>query len=92
MRSVSTTESPLHIPRTDGSSALEWRRCYQIIKGICQGLHYLHASHIVHMDLKPANILLDDNMVPKITGFSISRCFEKDETIILDEEPIWGTV
>lgn len=79
--SVSTTKRPLHVPRTDGSSGLEWRMRYQIIKGICQGLHYLHAKHIVHLDLNPTNILLDDNMVPKIAGFGISRCFGKHETI-----------
>lgn len=68
---------------TDGSSGLEWRTRYQIIMGICQGLQYLHASHFVHLDLKSTNILLDDNMVPKIDGFGISRCFEKDGTTIL---------
>lgn len=91
MKSVSTIERPLHAPRTDGSSGLEWRTRYQIIKGICQGLHYLHASHIPHLDLKPANILLDDNMVPKITDFGLSRCLEKYETKILDKKMI-GTL
>jgi coatomer subunit beta' len=43
--------------------------------GICQGLHYLHQKNIVHFDLKPANILLDDNLVAKITDFGLSRCF-----------------
>ncbi|PUZ69404.1 hypothetical protein GQ55_2G105200 [Panicum hallii var. hallii] len=49
---------------------------YQIIKGICNGLCYLHKMDIVHLDLKPANILLDSKMVPKITDFGISRCFD----------------
>jgi len=43
-------------------------------------LHYLHEMRIVHLDLKPANILLDDNMVPKITDFGISRCFDREKT------------
>ncbi|VAH55155.1 unnamed protein product [Triticum turgidum subsp. durum] len=43
----------------------EWRNCYKIIKGICEGIKFLHDNHIIHLDLKPANILLDDSMVPK---------------------------
>ncbi|KAF8662652.1 hypothetical protein HU200_056254 [Digitaria exilis] len=57
----------------DASSGLEWRERYQIIKGICEGLHYLHGKSIVHLELKPQNVLLDDNMVPKIAGFCLSR-------------------
>ncbi|KAG2641608.1 hypothetical protein PVAP13_2KG226358 [Panicum virgatum] len=49
---------------SDASSGLGWIWRYQIIKGICNGLHYLHKMDIVHLDLKPANILLDSKMVP----------------------------
>ncbi|VAH55078.1 unnamed protein product [Triticum turgidum subsp. durum] len=58
----------------------EWTTCYKIIKGICEGLQYLHEKHIIHLDLKPANILLDDNMVPKITDFGLSRCFNENQS------------
>jgi serine/threonine protein kinase len=59
---------------------LDWGTCYKIIKEICEGLHYLHENGIVHLDLKPANILLDDDMVPKITDFGLSRCFDEDQS------------
>jgi serine/threonine protein kinase len=59
----------------DASCGLEWRNRYKIIKGICLGLHYLHQKFILHLDLKPANILLDDNWVPKIADFGLSRFF-----------------
>lgn len=62
------------------SGGLEWTTCYRIIKGLCRGLHYLHQQNIVHLDLKPANILLDCNMVPKFSDFGLSRCFEEDQT------------
>ncbi|XP_047089189.1 cysteine-rich receptor-like protein kinase 44 isoform X1 [Lolium rigidum] len=60
-----------------------WQTCYRIIKGICQGLKYLHNElkpPIYHLDLKPANILLDENMVPRIADFGISRFFGDEHT------------
>ncbi|KAM3335101.1 hypothetical protein ACQJBY_029486 [Aegilops geniculata] len=65
---------------TDASGGLEWRDRYKIIKGICQGLDYLHRNDIVHLDLKPANILMDAKMVPKIGDFGLSRCFQEEQT------------
>jgi len=59
----------------DASRGLEWRLRYQIIKGICEGLHYIHGKKIVHGELRLTNVLLDDNMVPKIADFCLSRCF-----------------
>jgi len=65
---------------TDVSTGLEWQKRYSIIRGICEGLHYLHRMHIVHLDLKPSNILLDNNMVPKISDFGYSRSFHENQT------------
>uniref|UniRef100_A0ACD5VEJ3 Uncharacterized protein n=1 Tax=Avena sativa TaxID=4498 RepID=A0ACD5VEJ3_AVESA len=64
----------------DASNGLEWRERYVIIRGICDGLHYLHKKYILHLDLKPANILLDDHMIPKIADFGLSRCFDEGQT------------
>ena len=64
----------------DASRGLEWKKRYEIIKGICEGLLHLHEEHILHLDLKPGNILVDDHMVPKITDFGLSRCLDKDQT------------
>ncbi|CAN6219470.1 unnamed protein product [Urochloa humidicola] len=70
---------------SEESRGLDWDKRYKIIKGICCGLNYLHEEcqsngSIVHMDLKPANILLDDNMVPKIADFGLSRLFNDQKT------------
>ncbi|CAL5046371.1 unnamed protein product [Urochloa decumbens] len=68
---------------SDESCGLGWHTCYKIIKGICEGLHYLHNGSkdpIYHLDLKPANILLDENMVPKIGDFGLSRLFDSTQT------------
>jgi serine/threonine protein kinase len=69
---------------TDELRGLDWSTRYRLIKGICDGVHYLHTErHIYHMDLKPANILVDNDMVPKITDFGLSRLDEKSQTMSL---------
>ncbi|CAN6371457.1 unnamed protein product, partial [Urochloa humidicola] len=68
----------------DESYELKWHERYRIIKGVCQGLRYLHEEeNIVHLDLKPENVLLDHNMVPKISDFGLSRLFNKEQTRII---------
>jgi serine/threonine protein kinase len=68
----------------DATSGLDWHTRYKIIEGISYGLKYLHEQSdapIIHLDLKPANILLDANMLPKIADFGISRVFDRGQTI-----------
>ncbi|KAJ1275293.1 hypothetical protein BS78_05G125100 [Paspalum vaginatum] len=60
---------------SDESSGMPWHQRYKIIKGTCEGLKYLHDQSIFHLDLKPANILLDNNMLPKIADFGLSKLF-----------------
>ncbi|CAL4984847.1 unnamed protein product [Urochloa decumbens] len=51
-----------------------WEKRYGVIHNICRGLQFLHEEcNIVHMDLKPPNILMDDDMVAKISDFGLSR-------------------
>lgn len=68
----------LFIITADESCGLEWHMRYKIIKGICEGLKYLHKDRgesLLHLDLKPENILLDENKVPKISDFGLSKIF-----------------
>ncbi|GJN34983.1 hypothetical protein PR202_gb23703 [Eleusine coracana subsp. coracana] len=49
-----------------------WHIRYKIVKGTCEGLNYLHnglKEPIYHLDLRPENILVDENMVPKLADF-----------------------
>ena len=52
---------------------LRWSSLFQIIEGVAQGMHCLHEQGIVHLDLKPGNVLLDSDMNPKIIDFGISE-------------------
>jgi len=62
------------------SDKMDWDTRFKIIKGICKGLAFVHSINVVHMDLKPESILLDDNMVPKIADFGLSRLFGQEQT------------
>lgn len=68
----------------DESSGLDWNTRYRIIKGTCEGLKYLHQGErgTYHLDLKPGNILLDTNMVPKLADFGLSRIIPENFTRI----------
>ncbi|VAI68366.1 unnamed protein product [Triticum turgidum subsp. durum] len=72
---------------------LDWDKCYKIIKDICEGLHYLHNvdAPIYHLDLKPANILLDKDMVAKLGDFGLSRLFDAMQTYITESRDMKGT-
>ena len=60
---------------------LDWVKRVHIIEGVTQGLLYLQEYSnitVIHRDLKASNILLDDEMNPKISDFGMAKLFKKD--------------
>lgn len=66
-------------------STLTPRQAATIIRQIADGLHAIHSAELIHRDVKPANILLDEaDGRAKLTDFGISRSMAKGATITQD--------
>jgi serine/threonine protein kinase len=64
---------------------LDWDRRVCIIIGVARGLAHLHKCNpiIVHLDIKPENILLDQNYNPKLADFGLAKILDgKDEDVV----------
>ena len=62
-----------------------------ITKQILDGLFYIHKLKIIHMDIKPHNILINKNLEIKITDFSVSLSYEKTKNSEKIKLPLTGT-
>ncbi|CAL5048391.1 unnamed protein product [Urochloa decumbens] len=59
---------------------LEWKHRFNIALGMARGLAYLHhecLEWVIHCDVKPENILLDENLVPKIADFGLAKLLNR---------------
>ena len=62
-----------------------WDKLNEIALGIARGINYLHQGcdmQIVHFDIKPHNILLDSNFVPKVADFGLAKLFPRDDSFV----------
>jgi serine/threonine protein kinase len=53
--------------------------------GIARGINYLHQGcdmQILHFDIKPHNILLDNNFVPKVADFGFAKLYPRDKSFV----------
>ncbi|KAL2948080.1 hypothetical protein AAZX31_20G106700 [Glycine max] len=64
---------------------LDCQTIYHIAIGVARGLEYLHQgcnTRILHFDIKPHNILLDENFNPKISDFGLAKICTRKESMI----------
>ena len=71
-----------------------WDKLIEIALGIARGIDYLHQGcemQILHFDIKPHNILLDSNFVPKVADFGLAKLYPRDKSFV-PSRALRGTV
>ncbi|MHC4092312.1 MAG: tetratricopeptide repeat protein [Planctomycetota bacterium] len=71
------------------------RQRLELFNLICDAVQYAHHQGVIHRDLKPDNILVDDAGEPKILDFGIARATDSDlqiTTVQTDIGQLIGTV
>ncbi len=66
MEYVKSALADMHFP-------LETKRAVAIVQGIAEGLRYAHEQGIVHRDIKPGNIMITPEGIPKISDWGLSK-------------------
>ncbi|CAI0379233.1 unnamed protein product [Linum tenue] len=75
-----------HLFTEEDAKTLEWKTRYNIALGTARGLGYLHEKCrecIIHCDIKPDNILLDSEFIPKVADFGMAKLFGRDFSRVL---------
>ena len=58
---------------------------YKIALGVGRGIEYLHQGcdmQILHFDIKPYNILLDEDFTPKVSNFGLAKLYSTNESVV----------
>ncbi|XP_047159226.1 L-type lectin-domain containing receptor kinase S.6-like [Vigna umbellata] len=69
----------------NGNIEFSYEKIYKISIGVARGIAYLHHGcemQILHFDIKPHNILLDENFIPKISDFGLAKLYPIDNSFI----------
>nr|BAK07670.1 predicted protein [Hordeum vulgare subsp. vulgare] len=74
--------------------SISWEKLDEIALGVARGIDYLHQGcemQILHFDIKPHNILLDSNFVPKVADFGLAKLYPRDKSFV-PSNALRGTV
>ncbi|KAH7285758.1 hypothetical protein KP509_33G044300 [Ceratopteris richardii] len=70
-------------PSEGSTKLLDWNTRYKVALGTAKGLAYLHTDcrgKIIHCDIKPQNILLDEDFTAKVSDFGLAKLLTKQES------------
>lgn len=54
----------------------KWEKAFDLISSVANGLHHAHKHKIIHTNIRPSNILFDENDTPKLTDFGLAAHYE----------------
>ncbi|MBA0641215.1 hypothetical protein Goklo_025788 [Gossypium klotzschianum] len=69
----------------ENKETLGWKKMFDIVLGVARGIDYLHQGcemQILHFDIKPHNILLDENFIPKVSDFGLAKLYSVDDSFV----------
>ncbi|ESR61605.1 hypothetical protein CICLE_v10017895mg [Citrus x clementina] len=72
-------------PKESRGQSFSWEKLHEVALGTARGMEYLHNGCdvcIPHFDIKPHNILLDHNFIPKVSDFGLAKFLPKENDFV----------